>query len=113
MARYNPKYRNNYRAYRNRYDYYLYLKLCASREGLKLKDIEKVLNVKEYKGHNICAGITRLTKAELIALANYYKINIKLWSTKSSYVYLMFEDSFSPDEKEEILRQRIWEPSVN
>lgn len=97
--------------YKNRYDYHLYLKLCASREGLKLKDIEKVLDVKEYKRQYICAGISKLTRAELVKLANYYSINIRLWATKSIYVFMMFEDAFSPEEKEEILRQRIWEPS--
>lgn len=97
-----------YNRYKHRYDYYSYLHLCAMRENLPLKDVAKAIGSKPYKAQHISAGITRISKEEAVAIAAYYKIRMKMWATKSVYIYALFEDEFSPEEREEILRQRIW-----
>lgn len=104
-----PYQESQYSKYKNRYDYAEYIKLCAMREGKPLKDMERILNMKLYKVKNICANIAKISKHDAVLIANHYNIRIKLWATKSVYIFALFEDTFSPDEREEILRQRIWE----
>lgn len=103
----NDYYTNN----KDKYDYNNYLWHVRNRQTiyLKVKDFESIIGKEDkVSGSRLLFGILKLKKEQAIALTEALNFSLVEWAWDSRYVYELFDEDWTDDERDVILNQCKW-----